>query len=47
MRARAIAARRKAAKKRIVEMRRERRPEVEPAPATRVVGHSERRETGL
>jgi len=47
MRARVKAARRKVARKRIIEMRRVRRPEVEPAPAIRAVGHSERRETGL
>lgn len=47
MRARAITARRKEARKKIAAMRRMRSPEVEPAPAPRGIGRSERRETGL
>ena len=45
MRARAVAARRKAARKRIIAMRRIRTPEAEAAPVR--VGRSEYRETGL
>jgi len=47
MRARAMAARRKAARKRITEMRRVRSPEAVAEVAPRGVGRSERRETGL
>jgi len=49
MRARAKAARRKAARKKVKEMRRIRSPEVEaaPSPAPLRIGRSERRETGL